>query len=249
MTTFDGYRPIHLAAASGCVSTFAKLQNLGADVAALTEAPRQAVALLAQVSTETLSCGEIAQRHGRSELVMHLCAQSAPAVKARSLSDFHLLQRKQIVAELHKTELRYVKGLLTMEKIYLPVLVCGTPEKQVNLHTHTFDMRVSVITEAQARLIFSHISSICRQNEKFFEELNALFTKWSANSLLGPLMDDFSTSFLLYTDFVSRVRPCWPSLFASMRVLLPTVPHCYSSRESTLALTSFRQQTKLFKRE
>lgn len=53
--------------------------------------------------------------------------------------------------------------------------------------------------------MFSHISSICRHNEKFFEELNELFTKWDADALLGPLMDDFSTTFLLYTDFVSRV--------------------------------------------
>ncbi len=99
-----------------------------------------------------------------------------------------------------------MKGLLTLEKIYLPVLVCGTPEHGVDLKTHAFDMKVSVITQAQARLIFSHTASICRHNEKFFEELNDIFTHWSADSLLGPLMDDFSTTFLLYTDFVSRVR-------------------------------------------
>ena len=68
------------------------------------------------------------------------------------------LQRKQIVAELHKTELRYVKGLLTLQNIYLPVLATGSPNKVVDLKTHKFDMRVSVITREQARLIFSHIS-------------------------------------------------------------------------------------------
>ena len=136
---------------------------------------------------------------------MHLCSQRAPAVKQHSVAAFHILQRKLIVAELHKTELRYVKGLLTLEKIYLPILVCGSPDEPVDLHSHIFDPKVAVITQAQARLIFSHISSICRQNEKFFEELNDLFTHWTADSLLGPLMDDFSTTFLLYTDFVSRV--------------------------------------------
>ena len=155
-----------------------------------------------------LTCEDLAQRAGRSELVMHLCAQRASKVKQKSLAEFRLLQRKMIVGELHNTELRYVKKLLTLEKIYLPVLVTGSPDNPVDLQTHKFDMKVSVITQPQARLIFSHISSMRKQNEKFFEELNSLFMTWGPESLLGPLMDEFSTSFLLYTDFVQRVR--WP---------------------------------------
>ena len=98
---------------------------------------------------DSLTCEDIAQSHGRSELVMHLCAQRAPAVKEQSMAAFHMLQRKLIVAELHKTELRYVKGLLTLEKIYLPVLVTGSAETPVDLKAHSFDMKVSVITPAQ----------------------------------------------------------------------------------------------------
>jgi hypothetical protein len=125
-------------------------------VAAEEEAAAAAVASSSGSSAQ-LSCEAIAQSRGRSELVMHLCAQRARDVKAKSRAAFHLLQRKLIVAELHKTELRYLKGLLTLERIYLPVLVTGSADKPVDLMTHDFDMRVSVISPAQARLIFSHI--------------------------------------------------------------------------------------------
>ena len=122
-----------------------------------------------------------------------------------SLAEETERRRKCSVAEIHRSELRYLKRILLLEKVYLPILVTGSADQPVDLVTHTFDEMKSVISRAQAQLLFGHVISIRKNNEAFFQDFTEIVKDWHSDSLLGGFMLNFAASLVLYTDFLRNV--------------------------------------------